>query len=383
VVAEIALSVVLVAGAGLMLRSLWGLQHVDPGFNTEGLVTMRLNPPDVRYADDESLQAYYAQVKERLLAVPGVSHVGMTNSLPMGGGGMSMRISAPESTLPEEDHPPYTTVQSVSVDYFEAMDIPLLAGRDFTPADRVEPPRAIINRSAAEGFWPGEDPIGKKMDVPVGIDEPFTVIGVVDDINRYSLTYPPLPEAYFSHMWWTESRMYLAVRVAGDPVAQIPALQAVIWSVDRDVPIAALRTMDEVVGRTLAYSRLLATLLVTFGILALSLGAIGVYGVVSYTVSQSTYEIGLRMALGAAKTSILTRILRHSLALAGLGIVLGVVGSWAATRVLSRFLYDVEATDPLTFGAVALVLTVVALVASYLPAHRASRVDPLVAIKID
>ncbi len=383
VVAEIALSAVLVLGAGLMLKSLWHLQRVDPGLNPEHLVTMRVTPPEARYSDEESVKAYYAQVEERLAAVPGVTQTAMINYLPLSGGGVSMRFFPQESPVPEDELPTYANCRAVSPDYFLTMGIPLVAGRAFESGEGVDPPRVVISRTAADMAWPGEDPIGKQIEVPAGIEEHFTVIGVVDDVHQFSLEGRPRADMYFPYEWWTSSRMYLTIRVAGDPEAQIPILRAAIWSVDRDVPIAFARSMDEVIDGTTADSRLLAILLASFGILALSLGAIGVYGVVSYTVSQSTYEIGLRMALGAAKSSILTRILRRSLLLAGMGVGIGIVGAFAATRVLSRFLFNVEATDPLTFVGVAVLLTSVALLASYLPAHRASRVDPLVAIKVD
>ena len=383
VVAEIALSSVLVLGAGLMLKSLWHLQRVDPGLNPEHLVTMRVTPPEARYSDEESVKAYYAQVEERLAAVPGVTQTAMINYLPFSGGGVSMRFFPQGSLVPEDELPSYANCRSVSPDYFLTTGIPLVTGRTFEPGEGVEPPRVVINRTAAETAWPGEDPIGKRIEVPAGIEEHFTVIGVVDDVHQFSLEGQPRPDMYFPYEWWTSSRMYLTIRVAGDPGAQIPILQAAIWSVDRDVPIAFTRSMDEVIEGTTADSRLLTILLASFGLLALSLGAIGVYGVVSYAVSQSTYEIGLRMALGAAKERVMGRVLKYAFTLAGIGIVLGIVGGLLAGRVLSTFLFGVSTTDPLTYLGVVVVLVAVAAVASFLPAHRASKVDPMVAIRME
>jgi predicted permease len=383
VVAEIALSAVLVLGAGLTLKSLWHLQRVDPGLNPEHLVTMRVTPPEARYSDEESVKAYYAQVEQRLAAVPGVTQTAMINYLPLSGSGVSMRFFPQESPVSEDELPTYANCRAVSPDYFLTMGIPLVAGRAFESGEGIDPPRVVISRTAANIAWPGEDPIGKQIEVPVGIEEHFTVIGVVDDVHQFSLEDQPRADMYFPYEWWTSSRMYLTIRVAGDPEAQIPILRAAIWSVDRDVPIASARSMDEVIDGTTADSRLLAILLACFGLLALSLGAIGVYGVVSYAVSQSTYEIGVRMALGAGKQRVMSGVLRYALTLAGIGIVLGIGGGLVAGRVLSSLLFGVSVTDPFTFLAVGVVLSAVAVVASYLPAHRASRVDPLVAIRME
>ena len=299
-----------------------------------------------------------------------------------------MQFSSDESVVPRESLPTYTGVRAVSPGFFKAMGIRVLEGDEDALAraapDDEASPIIFVNESLAQALWPdGESVLGKGVTLPNGTEVPFRIAGVVRDFRQQALSYPIQPDVYFPWAYWAPDRMYLVVRVRGDPEDVAPAVQAAVWSVDRDVPISRVRTLEEVVARTLADTRLTTLLLVLFGGMALTLGAVGVYGVASYTVSQNTFEIGLRMALGAGRGSVLAEVLIRFAALAAAGIGLGLVGALGATRVLSGFLYEISATDPRTYVGVALFLILVALLASLVPALRASRVQPATVLKLE
>ena len=385
VIAEVALSVVLVAGAGLMLKSLWLLQQVEPGFEPRQLLTLRLSPGGGCYADAEPLDSYYRRVLEQVRAVPGAVSASAINYLPMTSPDLRMGYST-------EDHPvtPQTRVRSVSYrtvtpGYLRTMGIPLVAGRALTAADRGGAPQVgLINQAMARQLWPDQDAVGKQI-LWDDASPWFRVVGVVGDIRQHRLDLETKPQVYrpfgqaFDELM--SPAMYLTVRTAGDAAALAPAVRQAVWSLDADVPIARLRSMDRVITLSLAGSRFFTTVLVTFGALALILGAVGVYGVGSYTVSRRTRELGIRMALGARRQTLLRSVMKRELVPVALGVALGVAGALAATRVLASSLFGVTATDPSTFLGVALVLGAVAMVSSYLPARRASRVDPIVALR--
>ncbi len=380
-VAEAALAVVLVIGAALMVKSFWLLHQVEPGFDSNQLLTLRTNPPPNRYSDGASLKSYYSEVLERLETVPGVRSVAAINLLPMTGSNTGMLWDLEGEPRPEGAPMPRANARSVSPGYFGMMDIPLIQGREFNSADRGDAAAVmIVNESMAAQIDTQGDVLGKRVSGFAGPDY-FTVVGVVADIHQHSLDMAARPEMYFPYEAWPSSRMYLLVRAADNAEALLPTVQQAIWSLDPDVPISRARTMDQVIGQTLATSRLFTGLLTGFAALALVLGAVGLYGVMSYTVSQRTHEIGVRMALGAARGNVLKSTTGRGVMLSGIGVLIGLAGSLAAGRVLSRYLFGVSAHDPTVYATVAVFLILVAAAASYMPALRASRVDPLIALR--
>jgi len=382
IVVETALAVILVAGAGLMLKSLWLINRVDPGFTAEGLVTMRLSPPESRYGDAESLREYYGRVTERLESVPGVTAVGTNIMLPLAGGNIAVLYDVEDDVLPEGEHRPRANVRSVSPGYFRTMGIPVVEGRGFDAADGSDESLVmILNETMARDLAPDGTALGKRIGGFFG--ETFTVVGVVSDVRQQSLQSSARPVMYIPYHWWATSNMYVMVRTGGDAARQLPALQQAVWSVDADVPISRTNTMENVVARSLGDFRFFTQLLTAFAALALALGAVGVYGVLSYTVSQRASEIGVRLALGASSRAVLKSALGQGVALVTTGVVVGIVGALVTSRLLSSFLFGVSSTDPVTFVSVGLFLIVVAAIASFVPALRASRIDPMVTLRIE
>jgi putative ABC transport system permease protein len=380
VAAEIALSVVLVASAGLMLKSVWRLQQVEPGFRVEGVLTMRLLPPTLRYEDDADRQRYYDQVLDRVRAVPGVSSAEAIDVLPMKPGAIGLVFLA-EGHEPTEKAT-FASYRTLSAGYFKQMAIPIVHGRDFTDADRAGAVEVgILNRTMAERLWPAEDPIGKE--IRWNVDEPwFTVVGVSADVKQdgldgtpYSVIHRPYAQEAF------RPNLYLTVRSARDPAALTATVRAAVWEVDAEVPIVEIQTMPDVVRHSVRRRRFVAGLLGSTGILALLLAGIGVYGVMAYSVNRQTREIGIRMALGADRRVVLGGVLRRGAITALVGVVIGVAGALLTTRALSSLLFEVSATDPIVLAIVALFLALIALAASWLPARRAAAVDPMVALR--
>ncbi len=382
VAAEVALSVVLVAGAGLMLRSLWALQQVDPGFNPQGVVIMRPAPPRSRYPNQESVYEYYRQASRAINRIPQVREVGQIQFLPMTSGGWWASYRRAGHTLPAGQDPPSTSLRVVSPRYFAALQVSLLKGRTFTDRDNLQAQQvAVVNRTLARQGWPGEDPVGQSL--LLGRDDPFqvTVVGVVEDVRQSSLRTESHPEAYlpFAQQFWP--RMYYAVRVDGPAEEMVSAVQDAIWSVDRQVSLSGVGLLEDAVNRTFADSRFLAVLLSVFGMVALLLGAVGVYGVMFYLVSQRTRELGIRIALGAASRHLLGSTVIRGMIPVLLGLAAGLPGALACASLLGEALFQVTATDPATYLAVPLLLSAVAVLALYLPARRASRVDPVMVLR--
>jgi hypothetical protein len=316
-------------------------------------------------------------------ALSGVTEVGWTAVLPLGGGGSSIRYHSDDSPVPREDLPTYANVRAVSAGFFPALRIPISDGaypQGLTGDEEEEV--VLVSRSLALSLWPdGDVPVGKTIWLPFGSEVPARIAGMTDDFAQTSLDGERRPDIFIPWELWSPAQMYLVVRTSRDPEALIPGVRAAIWSLDRDIPINYVRTMEEVVSRTMADARLTTLLLMIFGVLALMLGAVGVYGVASFAVSQSTFEIGVRLALGAGKEGILLGTLRRFLGVSCVGILLGLGGAFGASRILAGFLYQVSATDPLTFLGVGLFLTLVTLGAVVIPAHRASRVEPARVLK--
>jgi putative ABC transport system permease protein len=386
VVAEVALALVLLASAGLLVRSFMRLQRIDTGFNTENVLTMVVRLPGSKYKEDPQYVAFFRRAEEQLRALPGVRGVGIVNYLPLYGGlGSGTGFTIEGRPAPPPGQGPSTNVRVADAGYFPAMDIPLLRGRRFTDAEDSEPRHVvIISESLAKEYFPNEDPLGKRIDVDM-FDTPrlTEIVGVVGDARYDSLTDPPQPTVYFPESELTYAFMTFTIRTTGDPSEMAPAARRVISSLDPDQPVSDVRTMRQVMSERIARARFNTLLLGLFAGLATLLAAVGIFGVMNYAVTLRTREIGLRMALGAQPGRVLMLILRQGLLLTLAGIAAGLLGALALTRLMSSLLYGVDATDPLTFAAIVVLLGVVSLVACYIPARRATRVDPLVALRYE
>jgi predicted permease len=376
VVTEVALAVVLMAGAGLAVRSLMSLLSVEPGFRAEGAVVVSFSSsPAGRPA-----RQYLAEVLERVREVPGVQVAGTTRNLPLEGSGEPAPLLLPGQSLASDADAPRVNYLFVSNDYFRAMGIPLLRGRAFTTLDREGPPAMMVNDAFVRRFFPGEDVVGKAIQWGDGA---ASIVGVVGDVRQESLSEPAPPLVYVHVLQQSRSSVNLVVRGEGAPMQLAAAVRQAIWSVNPNQTITRITTLEEVVGGSVARPRLIAALLGLFAVLALVLGAVGIYGVLAYTVGQRQREIGVRLALGARPAEVLGMVLRNGMRLAGLGVALGVAGALVLSRVMSSILFGVAPHDPLTFGVVAVVLLGVALVACLVPARRAMRVDPAVSLRAE
>jgi putative ABC transport system permease protein len=382
VVAEVALALILLVGTGLLLQSFVRLQAVNPGFQPDHLLTVEVSLPDGRYTDPQKA-AFFAQLLDRVRGLPGVQSAGAIGHLPLSGDIESYAMGVTgRQPLPSEYANPSCHV--VMPGYFEAMKIPVLKGRFFSERDDAETPHVlIINDVVARNIFPNENPIGKRLQM--GFND-FTgeIVGVVGHTSHLTLDFAPTEEVYTPYLqapFW--NTLTLSVRTTSAPLALAPSVRELALAIDKNQPVSKIRTMDEVLESSVAAPRFRTLLLGFFGLAALLLGAIGIYGVMSYSVSQRTREIGVRMALGAARPQVIKLVLRQGLALTLAGACLGLLGALAMMHLLSGMLYGVQPTDPLTFAAVIFLLIVVSLLANYLPARRASKVDPMVALRYE
>ena len=380
VVAEVALAVILVVGAGLAAKSFSRLLHVDPGFQPQNVLAVRLGMAFGRLGE-ERMPAYYEALLTRLAAVPGVEAVGSAKNFPLRGMGEPWTMMVPSGESGAGEREVRVPMVHASPDYFRAMGIPLRSGRTFTLADRDNtPPVFVVTEAFARRYWPNESAVGKTVRLGT---TPVQIIGVVGDFRQRSLTEPPEPMAFIHYLQNMRSGLSLAVRTSGTPLRYANAIREAIWSVDRDQTIISVETMSAVVGGNVTRPRLLATLLLLFGVMGLTLGALGIYGVLAYAVSQRRQEIGVRVALGATPRSVLGLVVGQGMGLAVVGVVAGIAGALALTRLMASVLYEVRATDPATFAMVVVVLLGAALVASWLPARRALRIDPVQALRYE
>jgi putative ABC transport system permease protein len=399
VIGEVALALVLLAGAGLLIRSIWRLHDEELGFQPERLLTMRLEFPSYKYRDRATIIPFLTQLSERLAALPGVESVGAADSMPLLKRGGVSTISIEEKPdsiwplgkpkVPMRGPRPNGFYTEVSPNYFRTMGIPLRQGREFGAHDnRQSSPVVIINEEMARRHWPGENPIGKRLKHDFA-ESWRTVVGVVGNVKRFALEDQTLPEFYVPLLQpWKESSLYLlktgtfvVVRVAGRPEDLSEAVRQTVWSLDRDQPIRRIATMEDRMADVFAPRRFNILVFGLFAFIALSLAALGIYGVIAYTVAQRTHEIGIRMALGAQRRDVLWLVVRQGMLLTLIGVAVGTGAALALTRILKNLLFGVSATDPRTFVGIALLLTGVALIASYIPARRATKVDPLVALR--
>ncbi|HXG67386.1 MAG TPA: ABC transporter permease [Blastocatellia bacterium] len=384
VVSEIVLSLVLLIGAGLMVRSFLRLQQVDPGIKVDRLITMRLNAPGIRYPDSPKVIAFYQNIMERVRATPGVQSAAISSALPLGGGGFYLgRVFLIEGR-PEPpaapDHPAQWNV--ISPGYFHTMGMALLKGRDFDERDTADSnPVIIINETLARRMFPNEDPLGKRIRSWRDENKLREIVGVVQDTRYFGREDELRGLVYVPHTQNAWRPLVLSARTSGDPAGMVDALRSAIWSVDKDLAIANVKTMDTILHESVAPQRFNMLLLAVFAIVAFVLAVIGIYGVLSYTVAQRSHEMGIRIALGAQAGDVIRLVLAQGLKLTLTGVGVGLAIAFALTRVMSSLLYEVSATDPLTFAAVAGLLAGVALLASYLPARRATKVDPLAALR--
>ena len=389
IIGEVALSLVLLTGAGLMVRSFVNLSQVSPGFETNNLLKVRILATGPKYDDPEIQANFFRELTDQITALPGVIAAGASTTVPLAGGSWRTDFHILSRMDPETEDGIEFRYYSAMPDYFQALGIPLLRGRLFTEQDRKNPVGvAVINRTMAEQYWPNGNPLGERLKVGISFGqegEPttFEIIGVVGDVRHTGLDTHVLPQIYIPYRQQTNGAMSLMVRTEGDPLDSLDAVRARIAAVDKNAPIYQVTTMEALLERATASRRVAATLLGGFSLLALVLTCVGLFGVLSYTVSQRGHEFGVRLALGAQPGDILRLVFRQSFVLIGLGSVAGLAGAVGLTRLLDKFLFGVSATDPLTFGLTVLLLTVVALLACYIPARRAMRVDPMVALRYE
>lgn len=387
VIAEVSLALVLLVGAGLLFRSLSRLFAIDPGFDTSQLITMQVQASGTQF-DDEKTHRFYAQSLEAVRAVPGVSAAAFSSQLPMSGDlddGYGVRFESSGNVGPAADSGAFR--YAVYPGYLETMGIPLRRGRLLNAHDTANsPPVVLISESLARGQFQDQDPIGQRLRLGANDGPWSTIVGVVGDVKQTSLTASQTNAVYMTTDQWrlfADRALWLVVRTPRDSVELVPAIRQAIWSVDKDQPIVRVATMDHLLASSAAERRFALILFEAFGFVALVLVAIGLYGVLSASVSERIREIGVRLALGAQKRDVLLLILRQGLTLTLAGVILGLLASWAVTRLLTNLLYGVSATDPLVFGGVTLLLIVVALLACYVPARKAMKVDPLVILRYE
>jgi len=387
VLAEVALAVILLVGAGLLIRSFLHLMNVDPGFSPQNVLTMNISLPDSRYGSASPMIAFERQALDRLSALPGVKSAGSVFGLPLGNGAIGGDFTVEGQPAPGPGSQPLIASKVVvGGDYFRAIGIPLLRGRYFDEHDSEAAPHVVIvSQSLARHFWPLEEAIGKRLKPGFENDAWCTVVGVVADTRQYSLSETPSPSMYLPYAQAPGTFMMqditLALRASSDPLGLTAAARRAVQAVDPDLPVFDVATMDQLVDRSASAPRFNSALLGVFAALALVLAAVGIYGVMSYAVAQRTHEIGVRVALGAGTNDILRQVVRQGMLPAAVGIATGMAGAWALTRFLSSLLFGVRPTDPLTFTLVPLLLAAVALVACLLPARRATKVDPVVALR--
>jgi predicted permease len=387
VVAEVAIALMVLVGAGLMIQSFRRLLEVNPGFRTENLLTAKLTLSRARYPEDAQITAFQRQLLQQVAAVPGVAGVAFTSHVPMSGGlDLSGDITVEGKLLGPNESPPLTGWRMVTPDYFKTMEIPLLQGRGFTPADDEKAPGVVIvEEDLAQRLWPGENPLGKRLKLNARTPEQSvwrTVVGVVRHVRQRELSEAGGDQLYIPLPQFPQRVAHLIVRPMASAGGLATGVREAVASLNRDLPVQ-IQPIEQVIDESLTRPRFNTFLFATFGFVALALTVIGVYGVMAYSVAQRTRDVGIRMALGAGKQDVLRMIVGQGARLTSLGLVLGLAGAWSLSRLMLNLLYGVEANDAVTFAGVALLLGALALAASYLPARRAAKVDPLVALRYD
>jgi predicted permease len=394
VTGEIAVAVMLVIAAGLLIRSFWKLSHASPGFQAGQILTARITPNESFCKDPLRCTNFYRELLDRVRALPGVKGAALINDLPLTGGVTKLSVEVEGRRIPPNEHAPLFKQDLVSPGYFSLMGVSLLHGRDFTPADTSgKPPVAIVTASTASRFWPGENPVGKHIR-PVNSNLWLTVIGVVADVREFNLqanvptwtegvVYVPYGPNTFVQAATFPAEMTLALRTSAGDSELGTLIRRTVTDLNSDTPVSDVKTMPTILSDAVSAPRSTTALFIAFAGVALALGVIGIYGVVSFFVTRRTHEIGIRMALGAQRADVLRLVVGEGARLALLGIAIGMACAFAVTRIMASELYGVTATDPATFFGVAALLGVVSLLACYVPARRASRVDPMVALRYE
>jgi len=384
VIAEVALALVLLAGAGLLVKSFLRLQGVDPGFHVENVLTAVVRLPAAKYQEDQKVVAFFQETKERIRSLPGVRDVGIVNYLPFYGGlGAATDFTVEGRPAPPPGEAPFTDVRVADAGYFRTLGIPLLRGRTFKDSEVTEAKHVVlINEAMARLHFPGENPIGKRITVQMAFEPvPTEIVGIVGDVKYESLVDAANPMVYMPPPELVYSLMTLVIRTDGDPVAIAPAVRRVVREIDPAQPVSDVRSLHKVMAEWVDRPRFNTILLGLFAGLATLLAGVGIFGVMNYLVTLRIREIGLRMALGAQPGEVLRLILKQGLLLTGIGITVGLAGALALTRLLSSLLFEVGSTDPSIFAAIVLLIIFVALLACYIPARRATRVDPMIAMR--
>jgi putative ABC transport system permease protein len=388
VVAEVALALTLLTGAGLLIKSLALLQGVNPGFDSSNLLTFNVSIPRAKYQSDTAQVQYWERAIETVKAVPGVTSVGLTSTMPFTGDWSTGSFAVEGYQPPPNTPAPWGDQRLVSPGFFTTLKVPLIKGRNFTEQDgAVGPQVVIVDEEMVKRYWPDADPIGKRVTFNNpqrdSVIQWMTVVGVVghtkheglDAENRVQMYHP------YHRRGFIGNSMSFAVRTAGDPTRALPAVRAALHDIDQDVPISDISTMDANIANSMGQRKFAMMLLGLFAVMAVVLASIGIYGVMSYSVTQRSHEIGIRMALGAARQNVLRMVMGQGLLLVGAGVLIGVLGAFGLTRLIASQLFGVRPTDPATFVLVALTLVGVAALATFVPAMRATRVDPVVALR--
>lgn len=384
VVAEVALSLMLFIGAGLLIKSFWRLTNVNPGFQPDHLLTLHVSLPEQKYKEDAQVIEFFRNVPERLATLPGVKAVSAVNRLPISGGDPHGELTIEARTFAAGEAPG-VSYRRILPNYFRAMGVPLLQGREFDDRDTGgKPDVVIVNQKMAQSYWPNGDAIGKRIKIGPPEHEPWlTIVGVVGNVNHIGLDAEPDFATYEPHAKRPWSEMTLLVRTIGDPLSLAGPVEQELKTAEKDILIEDVVTMNRRLDLSVAPQRLNMVLLATFAFIALVLATAGIYGVMAHFVSQRTPEIGLRMALGAQLHDVMKMVLRSGMWLALLGIAIGLVGAFFLTRLMSKLLFGVTPTDAVTFASVAALLFAVALLACYIPARRATKVDPAIALRYE
>jgi predicted permease len=373
IIVEIATAVVLLASAGLLLRTVWNLTRVDTGFRSENVLSLSISMTASVMGGD-ARNAYRREIMQRIGNLPGVLAVGGSKDVPLHGATESYALTTPDRT-----EPTYPATHIVTGDFFDALGIRLVEGRLFTESDEVnEAPVMIVNETLVRQYWQGRSPVGTQARV---FDDDVAVIGVVTDVKHNGITEAATPAIYILPHFGGRRSMYVYVRTAGDPLSLADAIRGIIWNVNPDQPVARIATMEQVTSDTIREPQSLAILLSAFSVLAIVLASIGVYGVTAHEVSRRTYEVGVRLALGAESSNVQRLIIRQGLSPVLAGLAIGLIAAWAATRVVANLLFGVRATDPGVFTGAGMLLIVVALIAVWIPARRAASVDPILALR--
>jgi putative ABC transport system permease protein len=385
VIGEVAVSFVLLIGAGLLINSFFHLRNLDPGFRSDHLLTMKVNLSEVKYPDRERRAGFFDEVMRRVRELPGGQSVAVAGNLPLTYNGDSMSISVEGVPDPPPGQQPDVIYRAIGPGYFATMGIPIVRGRDFTDQDKGDSKDVVvISEKTAQHFWPGQDPIGKRLKPGSSTSNtPWReVIGIVKDVRQNDFIASPKMQMYLTYRQLKSvAANALVVRTSVEPMSLAAPVRNAIWSVDKDQTVADIDTMDHIVAEAVARQRFSMLLLGLFAALALLLAAIGIYGVMSYSVAQRTREIGIRIALGARRIDVLQMTVKQGLKLVGAGMVLGLLAAILLTRVMASLLFGISATDPITFIGISVVLLAVAILASYVPALRATKVDPIVALR--